>query len=168
MAFFRHNKAWFLPGVFLASILLSGVDGSAASAAETHEEFNIKGGAVKKENLFNLFFGHVPMMPTQRGTVIIEAYHDRNDNQRRDEGEEKLDKAITCILDEVEYSIPAFIPGLENGMNYTILFEGGRFQPVVAQKDIFIKKRGQIIRIELPCREDARHASLLDMAEGKP
>jgi hypothetical protein len=167
MAFFRQNKAWFLPGVFLASILLSGVDGSAASAAETHEEFNIKGGAVKKENLFNLFFGHVPMMPTQRGTVIIEAYHDRNDNQRRDEGEEKLDKAITCILDEVEYSIPAFIPGLENGMNYTILFEGGRFQPVVAKKDIFIKKRGQIIRIELPCREATRHASLLDIPEGK-
>jgi hypothetical protein len=166
MTFCRLIKAMFLPG-FLASILLFGLAGAVASAAETHEEFNIKGGAVKKENLFNLFFGHVPMMPTQRGTVIIEAYHDRNDNQRRDEGEEKLDKAITCILDEVEYSIPAFIPGLENGMNYTILFEGGRFQPVVAKKDIFIKKRGQIIRIELPCREATRHASLLDIPEGK-
>jgi hypothetical protein len=167
MTFFRSSKVWFLPGIFLASLLLTGLAGSTISAAETQEEFNIKGGAVQKDNIFNLFFGPVPMMPTQRGTVIVEAYHDANGNQRRDPGEEKLDKAVTCILDEVEYSIPAFIPGLENGMNYTILFEGGRFQPAFAKKDVFIKKRGQIIRIDLPCREATQHASLLEEPEGK-
>jgi hypothetical protein len=127
---------------------------------EAHEEFNIKGGAVKKENLFNLFFGHIPMMPTQRGTVIIEAFNDINGNQRRDEGEEKLNKVVTCIVDEVEYVLPAFIPGLDNGKNYTILFEGSQFQPSVAKKEVFIKKRGQIIRIDLPCHEGNPHTSL--------
>ncbi|MEZ4599193.1 MAG: hypothetical protein R2940_05345 [Syntrophotaleaceae bacterium] len=135
---------------------------SAVSAEEkSHEEFNIKGGGgAQKENLFNLFFGHIPMMPTQRGTVIIEAYHDVNGNQRRDEGEEKLEKVISAIVDEVEYDLPAFIPGLDNGKNYTILFEGSRYQPVESKKEVFIKKRGQIIRIDLPCREGNPNTSL--------
>jgi hypothetical protein len=137
----------------------------AVSFGETQEEFNIKGRGVKKENLFNIFFGHVPMMSTQRGTVIIEAFHDKNNNQRRDDGEETLEKVITCILDEVEYSIPAFIPGLDNGMNYTILFQGTRFQPAIGQKEVFIKKRGQIIRIDLPCRDDSAEASLASKIE---
>jgi hypothetical protein len=134
---------------------------------ESHEEFNIKDGSVKKENLFNLFFGHIPMMPTQRGTVIIEAFHDVNGNQRRDEGEEKLNKVISCIVDEVEYDLPAFIPGLDNGKNYTILFEGSHFQPVEAKRDVFIKKRGQIIRIDLPCREGSPRTSLAAKKEGE-
>lgn len=144
----------------LGLVLVTGLALPNNSSAEAQEEFNIKDNRIKKENLFNLFFGSVPMMSTQRGTVIIEAFHDKNDNQRHDEGEEALDKVITCILDEVEYTLPAFIPGLDNGMNYTILFQGGRFQPTVGKKEIFIKKRGQIIRIDLPCREDPAETSL--------
>jgi hypothetical protein len=134
---------------------------------ESHEEFNIKDGRVKKENLFNLFFGHIPMMSTQRGTVIIEAFHDVNGNQRRDEGEERLEKVISCIIDEVEYDLPAFIPGLDNGKNYTITFRGSHFQPAVATKDVFIKKRGQIIRIELPCQEGNPRTSVAAKDAGK-
>lgn len=103
-------------------------------------------------------------MPTQHGTVIVEAYHDKNDNQLRDVGEESLDQAVVCIVEEIVYPIPAFIPGLDNGMNYTLLFEGEGFQPSIKQKDIFIKKRGQIIRIDVPCRPGLRqevHAQLV-------
>lgn len=125
---------------------------SRSWSAQGGEEFNVEGGAVKKDNLFNLFFGGAPLMPTQHGTVIVEAYHDRNDNQIKDPGEETLDRAVVCIVDEVTYSVPAFIPGLENGLNYTFLFEGEEFEPSIKKKDVFIKKRGQIIRIDLPCR----------------
>lgn len=128
-------------------------------AAKSSQEFNVEGGAVKKENLFNLFFGGAPLMPTQHGTVIIEAYNDKNDNQQRDMGEESLDKAVVCIVEEIVYPLPAFIPGLDNGMNYTLLFEGEGFQPSIKQKDVFIKKRGQIIRIEVPCRRATQQAS---------
>lgn len=132
---------------------------STTSAAKSNEEFNVEGGAIKKENLFNLFFGGAPMMPTQHGTVIVEAYHDKNDNQQRDSGEESLDKAVVCIVEEIIYSIPAFIPGLDNGMNYTFLFEGEDFQPAFKQKEVFIKKRGQVIRIDVPCRRVLQQVS---------
>ena len=136
---------------------------SVGWAAKSSAEFNVEGGAVKKENLFNLFFGAAPLMPTQHGTVIVEAYHDKNDNRLRDVGEESLDKVVVCIVEEIVYPIPAFIPGLDNGMNYTFLFEGEGFKPSIKQQDVFIKKRGQIIRIEVPCRQDLRqevHAQL--------
>lgn len=149
-----------LRSILLILIFLGSLAAPAISAEETHEEFNIKDGTVKKENIFNMFFGPVPSMPTQRGTVIIEAFHDKNGNQRRDAGEETLNRALSCIVDEVEYMIPAFIPGLDNGKNYTILFEGGQFQPLFAKKEIFIKKRGQIIRIDLPCRDGNSQVSL--------
>lgn len=136
---------------------------SSGWTAKSSEEFNVEGGAVKKENLFNLFFGGAPLMPTQHGTVIVEAYYDKNDNKLRDVGEESLDQAVICIVEEIVYPIPAFIPGLDNGMNYTILFEGEGFQPSIKQKNVFIKKRGQIIRIDVPCRPGLRqevHAQL--------
>ncbi|APG26780.1 hypothetical protein A7E78_02255 [Syntrophotalea acetylenivorans] len=149
-----------LPPILLLAFLLVP---SSGWSAKSSEEFNVEGGSIKKENLFNLFFGGAPLMPTQHGTVIVEAYHDKNDNKLRDAGEESLDQAIICIVEEIVYQIPAFIPGLDNGMNYTFLFEGEGFQPSIKQKNVFIKKRGQIIRIDVPCRPDLRqevHAQL--------
>lgn len=145
----------FLRGLLAVLLIVP----TTALAAKSSEEFNVEGGAVKKENLFNLFFGGAPLMPTQRGTVILEAYHDKNDNQRRDSGEESLDQAVVCIVEEIVYPIPAFIPGLDNGMNYTFLFEGEDFQPSFKQREVFIKKRGQIIRIDVPCRRALQRAA---------
>lgn len=139
--------------VLLLALLLAP---SIGWAAKSSEEFNVEGGEVKKENIFNLFFGAAPLMPTQHGTVIVEAYHDKNDNQLRDVGEESLDQAVVCIVEEIVYTVPAFIPGLNNGMNYTFLFEGEGFKPSIKQKEVFIKKRGQIIRIDVPCRQGLR------------
>ncbi len=147
--------------VILLALLLAP---SGVRAAESSEEFNVEGNAVKKGNVFNWFFGAAPLMPTQHGTVIVEAYHDKNDNQLRDVGEESIDQAVVCIVEEIVYQVPAFIPGLNNGMNYTFLFEGEGFQPSIKKKDVFIKKRGQIIRIDIPCHPVLRqevHASTM-------
>jgi hypothetical protein len=146
--------------VLLLALLLAP---SGGWAAKSSEEFNVEGGAVKKENLFNLFFGAAPLMPTQHGTVIVEAYHDKNDNQLRDVGEESLDQAVVCIVEEIVYPVPAFIPGLDNGMSYTFLFEGEGYKPSIKQKDVFIKKRGQIIRIDVPCRQSLRQEVLAQL-----
>ncbi len=157
ITYFRHPAALvraLLQVLLLALFLVP----SSSWSAKSSEEFNVEGGAVKKGNLFNLFLGGAPLMPTQHGTVIVEAYHDKNDNQLRDVGEESLDQVVVCIVEEIVYLIPAFIPGLDNGMNYTFLFEGDGFQPSIKQKEVFIKKRGQIIRIDVPCRQSLRQA----------
>lgn len=163
MGIIRKQPSIFYRTMLLGLLAVLLIAPTAALAAKSSEEFNVEGGAVKKENLFNLFFGGAPLMPTQRGTVIVEAYHDKNDNQRRDSGEESLDKVVVCIVEEVVYPIPAFIPGLDNGMNYTFLFEGEDFQPSFKQREVFIKKRGQIIRIDVPCRRVLQQAARQQM-----
>jgi hypothetical protein len=163
MITYKTNSAACVRIVFQVLLAVFLLVPSSGWSAKSSQEFNVEGGEVKKENLFNLFFGGAPLMPTQHGTVIVEAYHDKNDNQLRDVGEESIDQAVFCIVEEIVYPIPAFIPGLDNGMNYTFLFEGEGFQPSIKQKDVFIKKRGQIIRIDVPCRPGLRqevHAQL--------
>jgi hypothetical protein len=154
MITYRRNPAAIARALLQVLLLALLLVPSTGWAAKSNTEFNVEGGAVKKENLFNLFFGGAPLMPTQHGTVIVEAYHDKNDNQLRDVGEESLDKVVVCIVEEIVYPVPAFIPGLDNGMNYIFLFEGEGFQPSIKKKNVFIKKRGQIIRIDVPCRRD--------------
>lgn len=131
-------------------------------AAQSEAEFNIKNEGLKKDNIFNLFFGGAPLMPTENGIVIIDAYLDLNNNQLWDTGEKPLDKAVICVLDDIEYPVPAFIPGLENGANYSLKCMSSEYEPTVKQKNIFIKKRGEIIKIDVPCRlpdsRTTRHA----------
>ncbi len=124
---------------------------------ESSTELGVEGRAVKRDNIFNFFFGGAPMMPTRHGTVIVEAFHDRNNNQVRDPGEETLDGEILCTVNGITYSVPAFIPGLENGLNYTFYFEGENYQPTIPRKNVFIRKRGQIIRIEIPSLPQERY-----------
>lgn len=130
---------------------MAGAAGTA-QADDTEAEFNIKDEGVKKGNIFDIIFGSAPLMPTENGTLIIDSYLDENDNQKWDEGEKPLDKAIMCVVDEIEYLVPAFIPGLENGTNYSLKFSGNEYEPSLKQKNIFIKKRGEIIKIDVPCR----------------
>ena len=115
----------------------------SAWADEAGAEFNIKNEGVKKDNIFNLFFGGAPLMPTENGTVIIDAYLDLNDNQLWDTGEKPLDKVVICVLDDIEYPVPAFIPGLENGTNYSLKCKSSEYEPSMKQKNIFIKKKGR-------------------------
>jgi hypothetical protein len=144
--------------VFLVTVLLNvlffnafcGIRPVWADQSET--EFNIKNEGLKKDNIFNLFFGGAPLMPTENGIVIIDAFLDLNNNQLWDTGEKPLDKVVICVLDDIEYPVPAFIPGLENGANYSLKCMSSEYEPTVKQKSVFIKKRGEIIKIDVPCR----------------
>jgi hypothetical protein len=122
------------------------------SAAETHTEFNVRKDSEKKGNIFNLFFGSAPPLATQRGILLIDAYFDKNENGRRDPGEKDLKQEIFCLVDDIEYNVPAFIPGLAHHGNYKILCAGDRYIPAFKREDLFIERRGQILRVDIPCR----------------
>lgn len=132
-----------------------------AWGAETHEEFNIEGERVEKENILNLIFGSAPKMATERGILIIDAFFDRNGNGEKDRSEETLDREIVCQMDDIEYTVPAFIPGLAYDGSYQILCAGNRFRPTAGSNNIFIKQRGQVIKLNLPCEEASPKAALL-------
>lgn len=134
---------------FLAVLCI--LSAPSARAAESHEEFNLEKGRVGKENLFNLIFGSVPSMPTERGILVIDAFHDRNGNGQRDADEDDLSQEVFCLVDDVEYLVPAFIPGLALDGSYQVLCAGDRFRPDVSEKNIFIRSRGEIIQLDIPC-----------------
>lgn len=123
----------------------------SAPAAESQEEFNLEKGRIKEENILNLIFGSAPPMPTQRGILIIDAFHDRNGNGRRDADEDDLDQEVFCLVDDVEYTVPAFIPGLDLEGSYQVLCAGDDFRPEVSAENVFVRRRGEIIRLDLAC-----------------
>jgi hypothetical protein len=150
----KNYGSLIFSGLFFCCLTFPVVSGLTPSFAadETGAEFNIKNEGVKKENIFNLFFGGAPLMPTEHGTVIIDAYLDNNNNSEWDAGEKPLERAVICVLDDVEYAVPAFIPGLENGANYSLECSSKEYAPMLERKSVFIKKRGEIIKIDVPCR----------------
>jgi len=123
--------------------------------AEKETEFNLKEDKVEKDNLLNLIFGSAPPMATERGILLLDAYYDQNGNGRKDEGESDLSREVSCRVDGVDYSLPAFIPGLEGTASYPITCTGENYHPVLEARTVFFKRRGQIIRIELPCRKSS-------------
>jgi hypothetical protein len=121
-------------------------------AAETHTEFNVRKDNEKKGNIFELVFGAAPPLATQRGILLIDAYDDHNNNGVRDSGEMSLDREIFCLVDDIEYDVPAFIPGLAYQGSYRILCAGERYKPAIKREDLFVERRGQILRVDIPCR----------------
>lgn len=107
-------------------------------------------------NLYETFLGKAPRMPTERGLLIIYAFHDRNDNQQRDSGEELLRREIVCSVDGIGYLVPAFIPGLALNHGYDVKCiphpGSGRFEPRNPEEDIFVVRRGQVFEMLIPCR----------------
>lgn len=144
----------FLLLIFSLAPSLSGRQ--AAVAAETHTDFNLKEEKVESGNILNLIFGPAPPLATERAILVIDAYFDRNGNERRDPGEEALDREVFCLVDDIEYDVPAFIPGLSLGGNYKIICAGDRYEPLIRKKELFIDRRGQIIKVDLPCRPSPR------------
>lgn len=122
-----------------------------SQAAESTEEFNLEKGRIREGNFLNLIFGSAPPMPTQRGILIIDAFHDRNGNGRREADEDDLKQEVFCLVDDIEYDVPAFIPGLDLDGSYRVLCAGDRFRPKVSQENVFVRRRGEIIQLDLPC-----------------
>lgn len=131
---------------------------SAAVSADPAEttaapgRYEIRDLRPKGESIFDITFGSPPPLATERGILIIDAFNDLNNNQRQDENELQLSEEITCHLGGIDYPVPAFIPGLGYNDTYNITCRGRIYQPTEQQPEIFIEKRGQIIRLNIPCR----------------
>lgn len=159
----RSGLAGILPFFLFGWFLLATTPGEA-NAAETHTEFNVRENREKEGNIFELVFGAAPPLATQRGILLIEAYFDENEDGKRDDGEKDLDREIFCLVDDIEYDVPAFIPGLAYQGSYKILCAGERYQPVIKRENLFVERRGQILKVDIPCRpnrdETARYLSV--------
>ncbi|PLX81254.1 MAG: hypothetical protein C0616_05145 [Desulfuromonas sp.] len=120
--------------------------------AETR--FNLRQGPTPEESILELLFGSPPPLATERGILVVNAFNDQDGNGHHDVGEESLDGQITCSLDGIDYTIPAFIPGLAYEADYRLECRGEHFKPGFSSEEIFIRKRGQIIHVALPCRKE--------------
>lgn len=122
-------------------------------AAPGNGEFHIEHQPKKRGNILDLIFDTAPPLPTERGTIIIYAFHDENGNNRRDPGEPELIGKIRCTLNEITYQVPAFIPGLNLNDSHELECEGDGYLPLLIESMIFMEHRGQIIRIDLPSQK---------------
>jgi hypothetical protein len=111
----------------------------------------------KKGNIFNMIFGTAPDMPTQRGLLLINAFHDENANQVKDPEEQELRNEIVCRVDGIQYRIPAFIPALKLHENYRVECgtdkNSNSYSPQSESTELFVQRRGQVFSIELPCKK---------------
>lgn len=118
------------------------------------EEFGIKEEPDRKETILDLIFGSTPGMPTERGILVIDAFEDLDNDGKKDASEPELRNEITCQIDKIDYSVPAFIPGLDYNNRYEIRCSGKNYYPTMPDKEILIEHRGHVIEIELPCRQN--------------
>ena len=145
--------------LLLALALFGGWNCGASNAAETLTKEKSKAEIEeqeKKGNIFNMIFGSAPSMPTERGLLLIYAYHDENGNQVKDAGEEDLRNEIVCRVDGIQYRIPAFIPALALHENYKVECHpeasSNSFAPENDTTELFVQRQGQVFFIELPCQ----------------
>ncbi|MDO3377540.1 hypothetical protein [Geoalkalibacter halelectricus] len=146
------KRLTILTAAILACVFFAGV-GPALGSAPSGEEFGISHEPRQRGNILDLFFGPAPRLPTERGKLVIYAFHDANGNNRRDPGERELHDKIRCTVDEITYQVPALIPGLDLSAGYDIECEGDDYLPLLIESHVFIERRGQIIRIDLPCQK---------------
>jgi len=143
----------FLPAVGYAN------DATTQTSTNVVEEDFSKTGKLqleKKGNILNIILDKAPELSTKRGTLVIEAFFDSNNNKLWDTDEVDLKDEIICTLDKVKYSVPAFIPALDYNARYKITCSGyEQFQPTIDQKNVLIARRGQIINMTIPCRKTA-------------
>lgn len=106
----------------------------------------------RRGNILNIVLGSTPERSTERGTLVMEAYHDADKNLKYTEGEELLRNEISCTVDDIRYTLPAFIPGLDYNARYKIKCQGRqKFEPTAVSKNVLVARRGEIISISIPC-----------------
>lgn len=123
--------------------------------AENHEAYHLDRQRAPEENLLSLIFGSPPPMATERGILLIDAFADSNGNGRRDPGETNLHGQVSCALDGIDYQVPAFIPGLKYEGSYQLACSSSGYRLDLKSPDLFIARRGQILRVDIPCRPRA-------------
>lgn len=125
-----------------------------AGAAEQQTNYKLREkdrGAAPKESIFDLTFGSPRRMATERGILVIDAFFDSNGNLAYDPDEDMLNSDVSCKLDGINYPVPAFIPGLEYQETFELTCEGQRYSPQLTEDMVFIRKRGQVLKVSLPC-----------------
>lgn len=133
----------------------SAQDTTEAKQAESFERSR-RPEQEKKGNILNIVLDKAPAMSTERGTLIIEAFWDTNSNSLWDEEEISLKGQISCELDNIDYPVPAFIPALDYNARYKLSCQGNvQYQPTLSQENVLIARRGQIIKLSIPCRLSA-------------
>jgi hypothetical protein len=115
------------------------------------EKIDLHDESPKKETILDLIFGSEAKLPTERGILIIDAFEDLNRNGQRDSAEPLLANQISCTIDKISYSVPAFIPGLNYNNRYTVRCSSENYAIYSPPEDIFIERRGHVIEITLPC-----------------
>lgn len=146
-------KTTLLPILLLTTLLTAPAFAADETPAERPpESLDIHEDAGRKETILDLVFGSTPAPPTEKGTLVVDAFDDKNGNGKRDTDEPALVKEIVCTVDKINYPVPAFIPGLDYNGRYEVRCSGERWQPKVPEDNIFIERRGAVIEIDLPCR----------------
>ncbi|PLX72672.1 MAG: hypothetical protein C0615_11850 [Desulfuromonas sp.] len=147
----RHT---ILPSLLLATFLMLPFQVSANNnEGEKADNFDIREEPAHRETILDLFFGSAPALATERGILVINAFDDQNNSGSRDPDEPELRKEIVCTIDKIDYSIPAFIPGLDYNNHYEVRCRGSNFYPTMPDKKILVEHRGDIIELDLPCRK---------------
>jgi len=134
----------------------------SACKAEADETFSKEKPPQEGESVLDAVFGSAPPLPTQHGLLIIKAYNDDNNNRKRDKGESELTGDLFCLVDDVEYSVPAFIPGLEPGTPYPVLCAGEQFTPSKSKETVLFRYKGEIITLLIagtPVEEDSTQST---------
>lgn len=155
-----HLHRIWLPCVVVVMLLCSASPGlsqletsvNEPQDKETFEQQERVQPPGRQGNILNIVLGSVPERSTERGTLVMEAYHDADGNGEHTEGEELLRNEISCVVDEVRYTLPAFIPGLDYNARYKIKCQGKqRYEPTAVSKNVLVARRGEIISISIPC-----------------
>ncbi|MDY0292077.1 MAG: hypothetical protein RBR02_07045 [Desulfuromonadaceae bacterium] len=106
----------------------------------------------RQGNILNIVLGSTPERSTERGTLVMEAYHDADENGEYTQGEALLRNEISCTVDGVRYTLPAFVPGLDYNARYKIKCQGlNKYEPTTVSKNVLIARRGEVISISIPC-----------------
>ena len=139
--------------IMLLIIALLGVPALAKTTSDEAppENIDIYDETPKKETILDLIFGSEARLPTERGILIIDAFEDLNKNGVQDNTEPVLSNQVSCTIDKINYSVPAFIPGLNYNDRYKVRCSSENYSIYTPPKDIFIERRGHVIEISLPC-----------------
>jgi len=141
--------------LILCALLTALAAWSPVVAGEQHTSFNVHKndqGEAPRESIFDLTFGSAPRLATERGILVIDAFFDADGDMLHGPDEDTLSDDIQCTVNDIDYQVPAFIPGLDYQETYELNCKGERYHPQVNEELVFIRKRGQVINIDLPCR----------------